>query len=140
MRFIFNWQLTDIMPTAARSKYGRVYRAFLRGIWQYEWLEVALRIYRDVELVEVVVGDEEHEFLILDLIDEGVPLSGTCPVVVTRVTEVVGAVSRELRLLDVYIGDFTYYLNFKAFFEIISKLNYLFIDFIYLKEFYNIIS
>ena len=106
MRFIFNWQLTDIMPTATRSKYGRVYRAFLRGIWQYEWLEVALRIYRDVELVEVVVGDEEHEFLILDLIDEGVPLSGTCPVVVTRVTEVVGAVSRELRLLYVYEGRY----------------------------------
>lgn len=84
------------MPPAAGREDGRVNRAVVRYVWYDERLEIALRVYRDEELVEVIVWDEEHDFLATQLVDEGVALAGAHAVGIARVTEVVGTVCGEL--------------------------------------------
>ena len=90
------------MPATARGEYGRINRAIVCNIRYHERLEITLRVDRYEELVQMIVWYEEHDLLPVQLVDEGVALSGTHAVCVARVTEMVGAVGRELGELNVY--------------------------------------
>lgn len=82
-------RLTNIVPATTRSEYGGIYSAVVCHIRYNKGLQVALRVYRDKELVQVIIRDEEHQFFPVQFVYESVPLTGSHAVRIARVAEVI---------------------------------------------------